>query len=79
MVSFLSLLPNSIRRHTHTHTLALITLQMYIHIHHLIGNHHKCVCVYISNYNDMCMCVQCSLFIKDTIGPTLPVLNTCTV
>ena len=23
--------------------------------------------------------VQCSLFIKDTIGPTLPVLNTCTV
>ena len=23
--------------------------------------------------------VQCSLFIKDTIGPTLPVLNACTV
>ena len=23
--------------------------------------------------------VHCSLFIKDTIGPTLPVLNTCTV
>ena len=22
---------------------------------------------------------KCSLFIKDTIGPTLPVLNTCTV
>ena len=23
--------------------------------------------------------LYCSLFIKDTIGPTLPVLNTCTV
>ena len=44
-------------------------------------SHPNVVQVYTCTCTMYCMyySIQCSLFIKDTIGPTLPVLNTCIV